>query len=348
MSYFALSTEDIIRGYEKTRLNNKRLLQERRLAVYIKIPRIEELDEQATNYHIEAAKRRALGLDNDKTVTNSTKEKIHKINAEKKHLLLDAGYPSDYLEPVYNCMKCMDTGYIEVTDDEHGTLPLIKKCNCYTRQIIDCLYIQSNLKNVLQKENFDTFNLEYYSNERGSQQYSPKENMKNILKCAHEFTEGFQQSKTERGNILIYGETGMGKTFLTNCIAKELLDTGHSVLYLSATELFEKLIADYVMNHKKELEELYKYTYTCELLIIDDLGTELTNNFVLSSLFEIINQRGVCGKSTLVSTNLTMPQLSERYSERIMSRIIADYTVFYMYGDNIRYQKRKNAINSIT
>ena len=102
------------------------------------------------------------------------------------------------------------------------------------------------------------------------------------------------------------------------------------------------------MNQKNELEDLYKYIYNSELLIIDDLGTELTNNFVLSQLFEIINQRHISGLATLISTNLSMKQLRDKYSERIMSRIVANYTVFNIYGDNIRYQKRKQAINSIT
>ena len=102
------------------------------------------------------------------------------------------------------------------------------------------------------------------------------------------------------------------------------------------------------MQQKIELEDLYKYIYNCELLIIDDLGTELTNSFVQSQLFEIINKRELSGLSTLISTNLSMLQLRDKYSERIMSRIVANYTVFNIYGDNIRYQKRKKAINSIT
>ena len=120
------------------------------------------------------------------------------------------------------------------------------------------------------------------------------------------------------------------------------------MFYLSANELFEGILAEYLMNRKTELEELYNYIYNSELLVIDDLGTELTNNFVLSQLFEIINKRKIIGLSTLISTNLSMKQLRDRYSERIMSRIIADYTVFNIYGDNIRYQKRKKAIYDAT
>ena len=124
------------------------------------------------------------------------------------------------------------------------------------------------------------------------------------------------------------------------------MDRKHSVFYLSANELFEDILAGHIMKNDNDYTDLYNFIYNCELLIIDDLGTELTNNFVLSELFEIINKRSIIGKSTLISTNLSIKQLRDRYTERIMSRIVDNYTVFNMYGDNIRYQKRKQAINS--
>jgi DNA replication protein DnaC len=98
------------------------------------------------------------------------------------------------------------------------------------------------------------------------------------------------------------------------------------------------------MNNAVELEDLYKLVYNCELLIIDDLGTELTNNFVRSQLFEVINQRSLSGVSTVISTNLDMEHLNESYSQRVVSRLIESYTIFNIYGRNIRYEKRKNSI----
>ncbi|MDE6024907.1 MAG: ATP-binding protein [Lachnospiraceae bacterium] len=346
MSYHSLNIEDILRNYDKRRLENKRLLQKRQEQIYALIPRIEEIDRTSTSLHIEAARNRVINADSDKTETVTTKNTARNLRNEKESLLTRHGYPSDYLDPIYTCTLCHDTGYVE--SDDKSTTGLVKKCTCFTKQIIDALYLSSNLDKILEQENFDTFDISYYSEEKGNQQFSPHENIGNILKRTKEFTKSFDTTERNRGNILIYGETGMGKTFLTNCIAKELLDKGHSVLYLSSNELFEKVLSGYVMNQKTELAELYKYIYSSELLIIDDLGTELTNNFVLSQLFEIINQRSINGLSTLISSNLTMTGLRERYSERIVSRIIADYTVFYMYGDNIRYQKRKKSITSNT
>lgn len=331
-----LSIENILHEYEKIRLNNKRLLQERKEKIYSEIPRISDIDSESTFSYLDVARMRVLGQDNTKEKTSLASYKNRELAKEKALLLEQHGYPSDYLDPIYNCKKCQDTGYIAQ-----------EKCSCFITRIIDSLYIQSNLSNILEKENFKTFSFEYYSKEKPiDKQYSPFENVSSIVEHSKKFVKRFSTQELDRGNLLIYGETGLGKTFLTNCIAKDLLDSGHSVLYLSAGELFESVLAGYLMNQKIELEDLFRYIYNSELLIIDDLGTELTNNFVLSQLFEIINQRGISGRSTLISTNLSMKQLRDRYSERIMSRIIANYTVFNMYGDNIRYQKRKKEISN--
>ena len=338
MMYNTLSIDNILHGYEQTRLHNKRLMQDRTSEIYDKIPRIEEIDSKMRASYLRAARLNISGTKDDREEAQKIQSDNRLLSAEKEALLAANDYPTDYLKPIYNCNKCQDTGYV------NG-----QRCECFISQIIDSLYLQSNLKNVLMKENFNTFSLDFYGKEAyAGKAYSPYENITNILDTSKQFIKDFDTQGKERGNILIYGETGLGKTFLTNCIAKELLDNGHSVLYLSANELFEGILAEYLMNRKTELEELYNYIYNSELLVIDDLGTELTNNFVLSQLFEIINQRKIIGLSTLISTNLSMKQLRDRYSERIMSRIIADYTVFNIYGDNIRYQKRKKAIYDAT
>lgn len=336
MTFNILSIEEIMHEYERTRLDNKRKLQERRTKIYQEIPRIDEIDSTITTNYLSAARLKIKGDSESRKEAKRLSDASKELTSEKHSLLEQSGYPSNYLEPIYNCPLCQDDGFI------NG-----RKCSCFMDRIVNALYLQSNLKNILDKENFSTFSFDYYSNEIPSgKEYSPYDNIKNVVSRSKDFISNFETKPDSRGNLLIYGETGLGKTFLTNCIAKELLDNGHSVLYLSANELFESVLAEYLMNRKSELEELYKYIYNSELLIIDDLGTELTNNFVLSQLFEIINKREAALRSTLISTNLTMKQLRDRYSERIMSRLIANYTVFNIYGDNIRYQKRKKAINS--
>ncbi|MBQ9200129.1 MAG: ATP-binding protein [Lachnospiraceae bacterium] len=333
MTYKKLRIEDILHDYERIRLHNVRTLRDRKEEIYKLIPRIEAIDTESSLSYINAARQKLLK--NDEEEVNATKEKNRNLTKEKQELLIINGYPKDYLEPIYDCPYCLDTGYINQ-----------QKCRCFINKIIDGLYLQSNLKNVFEKENFSTFSLDYYSKEKlPGKEFSPYENAQNILEKAKKFTREFDEGKC--GNILIYGETGLGKTFLTNCIAKELLDKEHSVFYLSSNELFEDILANYIMNRNNDYADLYSFIFTCELLIIDDLGTELTNNFILSELFEIINKREITGNKTLISTNLSVKQLRDRYSERIMSRIVDNYTVFNLYGDNIRYQKRKQAINSL-
>ncbi len=338
MAFSTINIKDILHNYERTRNQNRRILQERKEEIYNLIPRIEEIDSLSSLSYLEVAKKRILGQDTDNSLSQNTKDTNRRLTQEKISLLKSAGYPADYLEPIYSCKLCQDTGYVGQ-----------EKCKCFMAFIVDGLYLQSNLKNILEKENFDTFKTDYYSKEiPADKQISPYDNIQKILVRSKEFVDCFNDAQTPKQNLLIYGETGLGKTFLTNCIAKSVLDKGYSVLYLSANELFEQVLAEYIMHQKIELEDLYKYVYNSELLIIDDLGTELTNNFVLTQLFEIINKRYTRGLATLISTNLSMKQLRDKYSERIMSRIVANYTVFNIYGDNIRYQKRKEAINSIT
>ena len=333
MTYTKLSIEEILHDYERIRLNNSRMETDRKNEIYNKIPRIQEIDRESSLSYIKAAR---MKLNNESSESVSAIQKNNRmLSEEKKKLLTDNGYPEDYLMPIYNCPLCEDTGFINQ-----------QKCKCFTDKIIDGLYNQSNLQKIFEKENFKTFSLDYYSKEKlPDREFSPYDNVKSILDRVHTIINNFGENN-ESSNILIYGETGLGKTFLTNCIAKELMDSEHSVFYLSANELFEDILAGYIMNRNNSYEDLFNFIFKCELLIIDDLGTELTNNFVLSELFEIINKREIAGNSTLISTNLSVKHLRDRYSERIMSRIVDNYTVFNIYGDNIRYQKRKQAINS--
>ncbi len=332
MIFEPLSISNIMHEYEQTRLENNRIANDRRQEIYSKYPDIEAIDTASTTSYISSVLDRINGKSNDSKDIRTVSQANRSRTLEKKRLLVEAGYPADYLDPLYTCPICKDTGYVNQD-----------RCKCFKDKIINKLYLQSNLSNILEKENFQTFRLDYYSKEkRADYDYSPYDNIVNILNSAKAFVDNFGTDQKERGNILIYGEVGLGKTFLTNCIAKAILDKGHQVLYVSANELFQNIFSPYLMNQEKVLADLYKYVYNCELLIIDDLGTELANTFTISNLFELINQRNIQGHSTVISTNLGLKELKTKYSERIMSRLIEGYTVYNIYGDNIRYQKRFN------
>ena len=164
------------------------------------------------------------------------------------------------------------------------------------------------------------------------------ETMQNAVKECRKFINEFDSVFS---NLFFYGDTGVGKTFLSNCVAKELLDTGHSVIYFTAFQLFE--IFEQNTFHKATAENIiaaHQNIFDCDLLIIDDLGTEMPNSFTVSQLFLCLNERILRRKSTIISTNLTLNKMAEIYSERTFSRISSCYVILKLFGDDIRIQKK--------
>lgn len=329
----------IIQEYEKIdtsaqlsriRLQNTTEHQRRLNEIYDKIPEIKNLDNQVSSIALEEVKKR---LRQDKAnYSDSYESSILEISNKKAELLETNGYPKDYLDPIYNCPICQDWG-------EHNG----KICECVKKIRIKELYNRSNLSNILSKENFDSYTLDYYSNEAyEDNKLTPYENAEKQYNVAQNFVKNFD---TKHDNLLIYGGTGLGKTFLSNCIAKELLDSGHSVLYLSSNELFRDILVNYTtfndLYDQKVLEEIYEYIFSSDLLIIDDLGSEVISAFVVSHLFEIINRRMLLDHSTLITTNFDLDTIQDRYSDRVSSRIAEKYILCPLYGDDIRYRRKK-------
>ncbi|MCR5701484.1 MAG: ATP-binding protein [Lachnospiraceae bacterium] len=324
--------DEIMQVYYTNQNNNRAIEEERKEEIYRLIPRIKEIEQSIAVSSIDAVRARLKGnTDRTDAVKDSNKTLIE----EKKKLLVEHGYPEDYLNPIYTCPICHDTG-------RTGT----DYCSCFKQATITMLYRQSTLSKILESENFDTFNLDYYPKESdGIHPYTPWDNMNNILNKAKDFVENFDKNG---GNMLFYGDTGLGKSFMSNCIAKALMDTRHTVLYQSAIHLFEEVCGDAVMNKtgNPKNKEIYDYLYRCDLLIIDDLGTEFTNSFVASELYNILNTRMRENKSTVISTNLNLQEINDRYSDRISTRILAEYKVYNFYGSNVRLAKRRNSIKN--
>ena len=227
----------------------------------------------------------------------------------------------------YRCPDCQDTGYI-------GR----QKCHCFRQAEIDLLYHQSNLRQVLERENFSHFLEDYYPEDMidPGTGLSSRRLAQTALAEAHRFIEDFSQTHP---NLFLYGSTGTGKTFLTNCIAKELLERSFSVLYFSSGQLFDRF-SRHSFSSEKEDDDFRYHVFDCDLLIIDDLGTEMVNAFVSSQLFLLINERLMRRKSTVISTNLTPENFLNTYSERIFSRISSSYQILKLFGDDIRLRKK--------
>ncbi len=290
------------------------------------IPRLKEIDDTINKLGLECTSY-SIGLDSQsqKEYLKAFSQKIKQLKEEKLALLKEHGYPSDYLDIKYVCKHCKDTGYIEY-----------KKCACFKQKLVSKAYSQSNLGNILSRENFNTFDLDLFSNEK-YQDYpkTPRQNMLDILSRCEGFAHNFENDNAE--NLLFYGSTGLGKTFLCNCIAKKLLDKGKLVLYLTSFKLF-KILEEFRFRPTDALmaKEQLDYMLTCDLLIIDDLGTELSNSFTTSELFNIVNSRLLERRKTIISTNLKPEQLIDTYGQRVFSRMSAHYTALKFYGRDLR------------
>lgn len=255
---------------------------------------------------------------------------IQKLKAEKLAILESLNLDENYLKPKYECSLCNDTGYI-ITDHSN------QMCNCLKQELLNLSYNKSNL-NRLDKENFSTFNFNKFSDEINFDKYnvniSPRDNMKNILKIVKNFIYNFNDYNEK--NLLFTGNTGLGKTFLSNCIANEVLNMNKTVLYQTAPIMLDSII-DYRFN--KNEGEIYKDILSVDLLIIDDLGTESINSMKFTELFNIINSRILSNQKTLISTNLSVNELLKNYDERIFSRFAGHYNICRFFGDDIRLQK---------
>lgn len=325
---------NILWQLSRIRTDNKREEQRRREEIESLHPDITALGDELIQLSLKEARSRIMSDSvYSKEEYIAIKNSIWVLTQKRKKLLVSYGYPANYLEPIYNCPICNDEGYIDGAP-----------CVCVKKMQINDLYKNSNLSKILSNENFDTFDLSYYSKECSDDRPSPYDNAEHNLQNAINFVQYYGK---KFDNILMYGDPGLGKTFLTNCIAKELLDKGHSVLYLTANELFEDILSKVIMGRTKNdaLYDLYDSIFSCDLLIIDDLGSEVMSSFVQSQLFEIVNRRILEERSTIVSTNLSLEQISDRYFERIMSRFVQNYTFYCFYGENIRYQKRAALLN---
>ena len=307
--------------YEKIRTDENRKLMKRREEIKNKYPEILELDTTIQKLCLNLSMAALRGI-TDQNELNNIKEEITDLRAKKYEMLVSHGYNPDYLNLHYNCPKCKDTGFIG-----------IDKCSCFKSKLIKLYYKDSDLEEAVKTNNFKNFNINLYSNHKlNDERYTPRKNIEDILEyITGEYLPNFKTSNT---NLLFYGNSGTGKTFLSWCIAKELLDKGFLVVYKTSDDLLRAL-KDIKFNNDTDLENLL---INCDLLIIDDLGSEQITDFSSTELFTLINKKILKNKKMLISTNLILPLISKRYSERISSRIIGEFKLFKFFAEDIRIQ----------
>ena len=209
---------------------------------------------------------------------------------------------------------------------------------------MDFLFAQYPIRDQLSKENFDTFSFDYFDTDRRDPVTGKTslENMRKVYETCREFADSFIPG---RKNLLFTGPAGAGKTFLSNCIADALIRQGFSVVYLPAGRLFETL-ADATFERTDASKDSYSYILESDLLIIDDLGAEMNNSFINSQLFFCLNERNLRKRSTLISTNLTLNQMRDNYTERVTSRLVEQYVICHFFNSDIRVKKRLQGVVS--
>ena len=291
--------ESIMRGYERRRDANRSLLASRKKEIYNRIPGYEELTDSVSSFSVDAARRVLSGEDDALSRLHDT---LADISHRQKEMLSAAGYPEDYLEPVYDCPDCQ----------------------------VSLLYDQSNIREVIARENFSTLSYDHYQGE-------DLLHFKAAVSTSLNFVQNF---KEDYHNLFFYGTVGTGKSFLSGCIANELIKRGHSVIYFSALNLFECLAYyNFDSKEKAKLHSFLEDIYGCDLLVIDDLGTETTNAFINSQLFACLNERQIRRNATVISTNLNLEELQARYSDRIFSRLTSNFTFCKLTGADIRISR---------
>lgn len=319
--------EAVMREYDRKQSRNRREQRERQEAVYEQIPYLHELDGRMSTLAVRQARRL---LEGDTRAVEHLKEESAAISGERRKLLAEAGFPADYLEMRYDCALCRDTGYVEG-----------KKCRCFLQKELELLYHQSRIRERLETENFDSCTDLCYSDTElveGTGQ-TVRQYMQGVIAGCRRYVRQFD---SEGGNLILYGSTGVGKTFLAGCIARELIESYHSVVYLSAADLFDVMAKERFNRDEEDSEGgSTQSILECDLLIIDDLGTELANGWTNSQLFYCLNERLLGKKSTIITTNLTPGQLGREYSERIGSRFIENFRFVSIPRGDIRIWKQR-------
>lgn len=334
--------KQVLREYEDKRAKRTIEAEERKKELLTITPRLVEIENELSSNSLQTIKAMLLADSKEKdALLLNLKKKNTSLIKEKNSFLKDLLKDNNYLNPQFDCKLCKDTGYIQ--KDNSSVM-----CSCLKQKIFDIAYNKSNMGN-LERENFSNFNIRIFSDKPDKEKYkseiSPRENINIIREKAKNFIDNFDDP--EEKNLIFTGNTGVGKTYLTNCIANELLKMGKTVLYQTAPVMFDE-INDAKFGREHARFDLYENILNVDLLIIDDLGTEKITDTKITELFTIINTRLLNQNhkitKTIISTNLNVDELFQTYTTRIGSRLAGNYRFLRFFGDDLRFKKAKKEI----
>lgn len=297
--------------------------KDRRAEIYKRIPRILVLDSEMSRNSLNTARVFLRQLDDPNAEIRKLKNENLNLRQEKMELLVSHGYPMDYMDTIYECTECNDTGYIKG-----------RRCSCYDRHLADIVYEESDFHEMLDDSSFMTYDSSLFDNNviHGEYHKTAAQNMAANLKLARGYVSEFS-AHTE--NLYLYGPSGTGKTFLAIAMARSLLDQGNLVVYRTASQLMDD-IKEIKFQDNLEMEALLMES---DLLIIDDLGTEMASNLARTEIFNLVNRRLIKKKKMIISSNLKLENIREKYSERLSSRLMGDFILVPFFGDDLRVMK---------
>lgn len=314
-----LKAESIL---SERRNKNSSEYEKRRNDFFLAFPRAKEI-ERLLCTTATAVGRAVLSGENVREQLEKLKKENLALQQELRNIITGAGFSENYLDPIYDCKACKDTGYIDG-----------KMCECLKTLLKTITYEQINALSPLSLSSFDNFSLEYYP-EASQTGGSPREKMSKIFSFCKEYARDFS---SDSRSILMQGGTGLGKTHLALAIANEVIAGGYGVIYCSAPSIVQKLESEHFSKYEEE--ETLKQLNSCDLLILDDLGTEFSTQFSSSILYNIFNTRISSGKPIIISTNLELDELERQYSARFVSRVMGSCVKMKFVGNDIRFNKK--------
>lgn len=335
MGFHPNNYRTIRQEYETKYLRAREDAERRRNEVETALPEVAALHRELSSVGLEIMRTSLQAKDEQarRAAIDALRQKNEALLHRRAELLLAAGYPADYTELRYECSQCSDTGYLD-----SGAM-----CSCMREKLITAGYASSGLGSLLSTQSFDNYSLDYFKSDEKTWR-----TMNTVLRTLRDYANSFSVEHVDRmpaaGNLLLVGGTGLGKTHLSTAVAKAVLDRGFDVLYTGAVGMvasFENARFGSSVG-LADTSDIDRY-YECDLLIIDDLGTEVSNQFTVSTIYNVINTRLNLRRPTVISTNLMQDELRRRYWDRITSRLFGEYQILLFLGTDVRAQKIKQA-----
>ncbi len=289
--------------------------ENRKYKLYSEIPELREIDAKLSAT-AGLVMRAVIGEKKGADAIAAIRAENGALREKRRALLMANGYPGDYTDVKYECSECKDTGFVG-----------IDMCLCFKRKLAVAMLESSGLGRLYETQSFNTFSLDYYSGKA-------RESMERTVNLLKNFACNF--TKSSDTSWLLYGGTGLGKTHLSTAVALEVISRGYEVCYESMQTVVDAF-AD--CQFRGEGRDSVKKYYDCDLLILDDVGTELVNQFTVSCLYNIINHRVNNRRPMIISTNLTGEEIRQKYDDRVTSRLFGYFSIMRFEGVDVRRQK---------